>query len=266
MPQAYTIASGDNLTEILKAHSSALQSLSLAQKENVIQNFLASLSPKEMESLNLSGGPDKLVVGQTLDLQKFEELFRAKQVGGEDLITHARNLGASSPRVALPVEESSSSPLFPAQAVKVPEVVVVPEIETSTVPAPRVAPEEVEQVATSHDHSRSLVAAREGWTVEEVEAARALEGNVKEMLGTDLAGNLPRAWLDIREESAATLLALSSEELAPRPDREAIMLLRGFLGAHELNAANGYVPSENMTIEEFLRVSMMRKKLAEGHF
>lgn len=95
----YTVVSGDNLTKILKANIPELNSYDLSPQgqENAIQNLLKSLSPEELKAIGLGSNPNKLAVGQTLNLNKVIELLHEKKIGGVDLIERAQHLVEKSP-------------------------------------------------------------------------------------------------------------------------------------------------------------------------
>ena len=96
--QTYTVRAGDNFTNILKANVAELKGLPTSAQENAVQNLLKRLSPEELKEVGLDGDPNKLAVGQTIDLNRVAQFLHGKKVGGITIIERAGQLagGAAS--------------------------------------------------------------------------------------------------------------------------------------------------------------------------
>ena len=96
----YGVRSGDNLSHIMKAQLSIFKDLTPVQQENVIQNFIHTLSPQELKEIGITD-VNHIDVGQQIHVDRLNEILAAKRIDGEDLITHAQHLnGGVSEAVA----------------------------------------------------------------------------------------------------------------------------------------------------------------------
>jgi hypothetical protein len=79
----YTVSSGDNLTKIFSHELPALQGLTPSEQERVILGALRSMTPEQLVELGVkSGNADLIRPGETLNLDKFNEIVSTAKTGG----------------------------------------------------------------------------------------------------------------------------------------------------------------------------------------
>ena len=238
----YKVVSGDNFTKILGTHP-ALLGLSPWEQENVIQNLLKSLSQEERDAIGLGADPNKLVVGQTLDLNKVTELLHEKKIGGGDLLEHAKHPtvgaapGGAPPQAGEVVGQSGVS---------------------ATEGPPWESLDEIGKMIRAEHLSERYIA----------------EGVNKLFIKSPFE-EWPKEWLLSRNRSALELLN-QTKETDPRTllpgiksvpvgyEWSVVEKIQKYMNEQGITREKGFIPQEKETVQDFLKRAWEEKIMRDG--
>jgi len=278
----YSAHAGESVTNILKEQIPDLKGLTPQGQENAIQNFLKSLSPEEKLTAGISGNPDSLAVGQTLNLEKLNTLLHQKQVGGENVLVHAQKLfGGKIADATPPLPHEVTTPQHEADAKMVSDYAkanpadrtIIAEVAGKT-PA---AMDKLAHVASSsaveiHSAAVTTRALEQGtpwanipeadrWVYATAESNKKLSEWLPELLGKDKNGvdisTWKADWEKLRFQSAEQVLG-SNGELPWN-----ILAIKSMLQTLKLTSAEGYEIHSGETLDAFIHRAL-RVKIAEG--
>lgn len=294
-PKVYSVGSGDTLTSILKEHVSEVHALSSDGQENAIQNFLRSLSAEDLKQIGVTD-PNKLSVGQSLNLEKVVQLLHEKQVGGTDILKHAEMLtgsggsGATQGAIDAHLGAGSSSVVHSAQD-------AIPHATTPSASGEAVATTSSAPVALHNPSPSDVVGNDAGGVAHVGEAAHSswhdipqstrlleadttaqkyLENDITTLYGPQSKfGYWPRAWTSISLRNAAAVLTQTkdtdphqllagADEIPPGYEWSNVEKLQHYLRAEGITKENGFVPQENENIAAFIKRALAEKIMNEG--
>ncbi len=235
---SYVVASGDNFTRILKANIPELKALSPLAQENVIQNFIHSLSLEEMKTIGITD-VNKIQIGQNIHLDMLNEILLHKNVGGENIITHAQHLegNAINPNSAtLASSAEISAPVASRGIQGAWESLSVPE---------RLA--QVEGMAQRH-----------------------IEEDIGKLFGKGPLEVWPKEWFSLRERDATDLLLQkdlpSTTENLPGYESDAVSKIQRYVQEQGLTTEKGFIPQKGETLSVFLLRVLKEKIMRDGQF
>ncbi|OGZ18436.1 MAG: hypothetical protein A2494_02875 [Candidatus Lloydbacteria bacterium RIFOXYC12_FULL_46_25] len=288
-PKVYAAESGDTLTSILKEHVSEVRALSSDGQENAIQNFLRSLSPEDLREIGVTD-PDKIAIGQSLNLEKVVQLLHEKQVGGVDILKHAEILTTPKGEIFESGVMDQSGVATDA-APGIVQDAVTPSSPEAVTP-PRETPgmlhmpsREEAVVGSGSDTSEHITSARVNWQ-SLPESTRLLEADTtaQQYLENDIAtlygpkskfGYFPREWTSIAARNANAVLTQTKEtdpssllsdadEIPPGYEWANVGKMQQYLREQGFTKENGFVPKEKESIAEFIKRAHAAKIMNEG--
>ena len=276
-PKSYTVISGDTLTSILKQHIPGVAHLSSDGQENAIQNFLRSLTPEEIRQIGIGTDPNKLAIGESLNLERVAQLLEEKQVGGASILHHAEIL--TTPKGVPGAESVIEKPS--GQSVAEGATPISQHFQGGTGSASDTlsaahTPPTLEQHASS-------VAWRD--LPEEVrlssaqaEAQRYLEDDVSTLYGPPSKfGYWPREWTSLSARNADAVLSQTkatdphtllpgSDEIPKGYEWPVVEKIKQYMIDQGLTRENGYVPGKGESLGEFLKRAQSEKIMSEGPY
>ncbi|MEK7118679.1 MAG: hypothetical protein AAB869_03640 [Patescibacteria group bacterium] len=249
----YKVVSGDNFTKILKVNIPELRDLSPQGQENAIQNLLRSLSPEEQAAIGLGSDPDKLIVDQTLDLNKVTQLLHEKTIGGEDLIARAQKLGGGT-AIETPAGGAAT------------EVTAAGTPMGAEVPRPADTPLSMEETAvTWHNLPEEMKLPQA-----QLEAGRYLDADIERLFHKPLFASVSPEWLSIRDRDALAILETDPRTLSGSGesfkgyDWPTVAKIQQYINEQGITKEKGYMPTEKETLADFLRRALSEKVLKDG--
>lgn len=279
-PKAYMVGNGDTLTSILKQHVSEVRALSSDGQENVIQNFVRSLSAKDLEQIGLAEGPDKLVAGQSLNLERVVQLLHEKQVGGTDILKHAEifttpKAGAiEGSALDAHISGAIADTATPQNGAHIPVEAVTtttgapttPHTPSSAVEAAAGGNGTITREAQAHWHNLP-----EASRLPEAQAyaQQYLEADAAKLYGPPSQfGYWPREWTSLSARGAAQVLNQTKETVtisdAPGYQWSVVSKMQQYIREQGFTKENGFVPRERESIAEFIKRAHEAKIMSEG--
>lgn len=282
-PKVYSVGAGDTLTSILKQHVSEVRALSSDGQENAIQNFLRSLSAEDLQQIGVGTDPNKLAIGQSLNLEKIVQLLHEKQVGGTDILKHAEIL--TTPRSGalegniVDMHTSGATPDVTPHS----GVASVPTESATTTPAPRV-PSSEEVLGKSGKNSVASEAQGRWRTLPEsarlleadTTARRYIENDISTLYGPRTKfGYFPREWTSISARNAGAVLLQTkdtdprsllagADEIPPGYEWSVVNKMQLYIREQGFTKENGFVPREKESITDFIKRAHTEKIMREG--
>lgn len=89
---AHEVSSGDNMYKVLKEYFPEVSNLQGPQQTNLIENILAEIKKNPADYGITSNDVNQLKIGDTIDLEKIQQIIENKQISGKSLIEVAENL------------------------------------------------------------------------------------------------------------------------------------------------------------------------------
>jgi hypothetical protein len=89
---AHEVSSGDNMYKVLKEYFPEVSNLEGPQQTNLIENILAEIKKNPADYGITSNDVNQLKIGDTIDLEKIQEIIENKQINGKGLVEVAENL------------------------------------------------------------------------------------------------------------------------------------------------------------------------------
>lgn len=277
-PKAYTVGRGDTLTSILKAHVSEVRALSSDGQENAIQNFVKSLNTEDLKQIGLGTDPDKLAIGQSVNLERVVQLLHEKQVGGVDILKHAEALTTPNEGVI----EGGALDTHTSGAI----AEAVPQSSGASV-----STEAVTMNAGAHTVIQEAVAPPNGATTSRIasetqahwhdlpqavrlpqaaaEAQRYLEADISKLYGPPSEfGYWPREWTSLSARGATQVLNQTKETIttsdAPGYQWSVVNKMQQYIREQGFTKEYGFVPKDKENIADFIKRAHAEKIMSEG--
>lgn len=241
----YHIVAGDNFTKIVKANIPEFKDLSPYGQENAIQNLLKSLSPDERAAIGLGSDPNKLAVGDSLDLNKVLELLHEKKIGGEDLLERAAHLSGPLPTNVI-LDHGTAAP----------EGVVGAE---NVIPRPAGVPLSMEDTAVTWQNLPEEIKLPQA----QLEAGRYLTADVERLFPKPLFASVSPEWLSLRDRDALPFF----DQMASADPQTLVAgaeKVQRYIVEQGITRGKGYIPVENETLGDFLKRALAEKVLKDG--
>ena len=259
---AYHVQSGDNLTHIMQ-HLDVLKGVPLEQQENIIQNFIRSLSDEEKVAIGIND-VNNIQVDQTVHLDKLNELLLQKRVGEEWLIAHAQQLGVDT--------AATDSPAEVAPEVELPSV-----LEAGSSSSQTGVPTNIAEIAPNQ---RVSLWGELSDTNKHAYIAEAAPRHITEDIGNLFAKGpfeeWPKEWASLRGRFVDDLL-LQTENTDPHTllprgmegvplgyEWSVVNKIQQYIEEHGLTPAHGITPRPNETLEDFLSRGLSERILRDG--
>lgn len=258
----YHVQSGDKLTRIMQ-HLDALKDVPPEQQENIIQNFIRSLSDAEKTAIGITD-LNNMPVDQTIHLDKLNELLLQKQVDGENLIAHAQQLGGETATTTSTVEVSPEGGLLPVlESTSTSLQAGVPTNIAEFDPSQRISL--WSEISDAHKHAYIAEA-----------APRHIAEDMSKLFAKGPFEEWPKEWASLRgrfvddlllqteKTDPHTLLPRGTEEVPPGYEWSAVRKIQQYVADHGLTPEKGFVPHKHETLEEFLSRGLSERILRDG--
>jgi hypothetical protein len=240
-----------------------MKDLPQGQQENIIQNFIRSLSPEETRAIGITN-VNEIAIGQHIKLDMLNELLESKQIGGENIIAHAATLDGVQDASVGPIEAGSEG---------TPDMLAEP---TPSLPQ-AVVPENVAELTTAERTSLWEQLSDANKTTYVAEAVpRQIGADMSELFVKGPFEEWPKEWVSLRGRSAEEFLA-QTEKTDPRAllpqgtervpigyEWSVVSKIQHYIEERGLNPEHGIAPRQHETLEDFLNRALSERILRDG--